>query len=573
MPVLRAVCDAAQALLPLVGCHVLLRAGDAWLRALADGRVVVADDPAVLRGLAVLECGAKPVAVATATGAGVIVPLAPGLAESRPCCALLLLHRAARGRFSAGQQRCAAALGMIAAEALQSVRSLRVVVEEAAEGFFVADAKGRYLDVNRAGCSLVRRGREEILRLSYADVLPPEELKARPIRWDALQGGQVVRIERPIVRGDGTIAYIELSGRMASDGRFLALGRDVTERRKTAAAVRESETRFRSLCDAAFDGIVLHEEGKIIDVNAAFAAMHGYEPDEMLGMPIVRIMAPESRAEVAEQIGAGHEGSYEIVAVRKDGSRMHVELCGKAVPFRGRTVRLAAGRDISQRKQAEAQLRRLAAECQRLTARVIQVQEEERLAVSRELHDSVGQMLAGLKMMAEYLGQRSEDAEETAAVARRIHEQADGALAAVRSLCHQLRPPVLDDLGVDCALESLVSEIERSSRIACHAKIDGVGKLPDAVASAIYRIGQEALSNMVRHGQATNCWVTFAADSRFIRLRLEHDGALVAAGRLDGDRTLGIVSMRERAAALGGSASVVPRDAGGTVLVVEIPVR
>ncbi len=133
---------------------------------------------------------------------------------------------------------------------------------------------------------------------------------------------------------------------------------DVTEREQAKQALRESEERLQKLSEAAFEGIAVHDKGRILDANDAFATMFGYERSEVVGMTAWDLTAPESRDLVSRQVLTGREEPYEIIGLRKDGTTFPVETCGKAIHYEGRMVRVAAMRDITDRKRAEDALQR-----------------------------------------------------------------------------------------------------------------------------------------------------------------------------------------------------------------------
>jgi PAS domain S-box-containing protein/putative nucleotidyltransferase with HDIG domain len=133
---------------------------------------------------------------------------------------------------------------------------------------------------------------------------------------------------------------------------------EITERRQAENALRESEERFRKFADeASFEGIILHDEGKIVDINKQFSTMHGYERAELIGMDSLTPIAPESREIVLKHIQEGYEKPYEAVALKKDGSTFPIEICGKTISYHGKIVRVGAVRDITERKRAEEALR------------------------------------------------------------------------------------------------------------------------------------------------------------------------------------------------------------------------
>lgn len=126
-----------------------------------------------------------------------------------------------------------------------------------------------------------------------------------------------------------------------------------SERERMDEVLRESEERFRSLSEATFEGIVIHDKGRILYTNQTFAAMFGYEPSEVIGMDLLELVAPKSRDVVVDNILSGYEKSYETVMLRKDGSAFPVEVCAKNIPYQDRMVRIEAVRDLAGHEEEE----------------------------------------------------------------------------------------------------------------------------------------------------------------------------------------------------------------------------
>jgi len=212
----------------------------------------------------------------------------------------------------------------------------------------------------------------------------------------------------------------------------------------------------------------------------------------------------------------------------------------------------------------------------RMARAVWQVQEEERRRLARELHDGVGQTLTALKNLLGWLREK-EDAREVEAGLGEALEIAARALQETREMSRLLRPAVLDDLGLEAALRGLVRAVARPDGLQVGLDLEpGENRLPAAVETVLYRVAQEALSNVVRHSGAKRARLSLSRTDRRVRLSIEDDGRgfdprqVFAAGA---DSGIGLRGIRDRTALFGGSFDIVSRDGGGMRLSVELPVE
>lgn len=230
------------------------------------------------------------------------------------------------------------------------------LVEKMQEGVLVLDYLGRIVDLNPAA--------EEMMGLPPAALIGRELMEVRAL--EALMRSEAtaelhseITIERA---GEPYHFDLHTSPLYDQRGRFtgrLVVLHDVTERKRAEAALAESEERFRKLTDATFEGIVIHEEGLILEANEAIAGMFRYGLPELIGRHVLQFIAPESKETVRRNMLTGYEEPYEAIGVKKDGTRFHIEIRGKALPYRGLTVRVAATRDITPYKEAERERERL----------------------------------------------------------------------------------------------------------------------------------------------------------------------------------------------------------------------
>ncbi|MBW1861527.1 MAG: PAS domain-containing protein [Deltaproteobacteria bacterium] len=223
--------------------------------------------------------------------------------------------------------------------------------------------------------------------------------------------------------------------------------------------------------------------------------------------------------------------------------------------------------DITEHKEAQAQLRLL-------SAKIMNSQEEERAAIARELHDEVGQILTALRMDAVWI--RDNLKNEGSAVQERataICELIDKGIDEVQGLAIRLRPAVLDDLGLVDALEWYTGEFEKRSGIACTFNLSNVPHVENILATAAYRVAQEALTNVARHSYAGHVDVGLKHEGTMLTLSVVDDGRGFNADLLSESDSLGIAGMRERATLVGGNLELESQTGKGTCVRLRVPVR
>jgi PAS domain S-box-containing protein len=338
-------------------------------------------------------------------------------------------------------------------------------------------------------------------------------------------------------------------------------------------ALRDSEARLRCFFDAAFEGIILHEGGIILDVNKPFADMLGCTVAEVVGRDGMDFAAPQSRDLIMQKIRSGDERPYETFARRKDGSIFPIEVCGKNLTYHGRSVRVTAIRDLTERRRSEVLQREYTTRLQSLSRRLLEVQEQERAFLSRELHDEIGQILTGLLFTLGACDRQ--DAEGLRQALRQARELVGDLAARVHDLSLRLRPTMLDDLGLLPALLWLLDRYTAQTQVrVCftHRGLDR--RFARQAETGAYRIVQEALTNVARHAGVAEASVEIVLDADTLRLHIEDRGtgfdpeAVLASGVC-----CGLAGMRQRAALLGGKLEITSRPGAGTQLSASWPAR
>lgn len=351
----------------------------------------------------------------------------------------------------------------------------------------------------------------------------------------------------------------------------------ITQLKRAEEALRESEERYRELFENARDAIYVHDlDGIYISVNRAAETLSGYTREEILGRHFTQFVAREHLAQVCDSLMAKlqrqGETTYEIEVLAKDGRRVPVEVNSRAICENGAIVGVqGTAHDISERKQAQDTLRIF-------SRQLIEAQEDERRRIARDLHDQIGQALTAVKMNL-YTVQRFANAPEAAHCLKDNIDAVDEALRLVRDLSVDLRPPLLDDLGLATALCWYVDRFEKRAGVTAQVVIE----LPNQnerfsreLETACFRIAQEALTNIVRHACATHVLLRLSRTATGLEMIVRDDGVgFDPEPRRKRSRrvaTLGLLGMQERAHAAGGTVEINSKLAQGTEIRFSVPV-
>lgn len=380
------------------------------------------------------------------------------------------------------------------------------------------------------------------------------------------------------------VAYASVA--VAAALTFLWLGwlalREVERRERLAADLRENEERFRALWQTSSDAVLIMDcESRIRYANPASRELFGHAPEALRGQPLALLqparLAGRHAAAMKRYLETGRRTldwrSIETTAVRRDGHEFPVEIAFSDHEVRGERLFAGFVRDITERKLAEQGVLSARERLQALSDQLLQVQENERASLARELHDEFGQSLTAMKLQLQMIAQGAPSAGLEDCVAL-----ADHALQQVRKLSLDLRPPQLDALGLQAALRSHVERLVQQTGRAVSLEVSPV--LPDLTgprAAACFRIAQEALTNMVRHAGRASARVELGCEDAWLTLVVSDDGpgfdvAQRRAGALKGG-SLGLLSMEERANMLGGTLEISSRPGAGTTVTARIPLQ
>ena len=464
----------------------------------------------------------------------------------------------------------------------------RSIFENASEGIFQATPEGRFRSANPALARILGYSTPEELISGFTDM--GREAHLTPKKWVELKQllsarGSIQGFEAERLGKDGAKIWLSINAHIVynSNGDLLyyeGTCQDITARKNTEAVLSESEEKFHALFDSAPIGIALHDaSGKFLDVNRAYQGMVGYSADELKSLGVKRLTYSDDVAEGQQlfaELRAGTRDFYhrEKRYLRKDGTQVWAESSASAVRDASGKLQyiISMVEDITIRKQAEDELRLL-------PHRIIEAQENERLRVGRELHDGVNQLIASAKMrlgrVQTLLAAQNPAASEIVSRCNRLLVQA---LAENRRIAYDLRPGDLDELGLAIACKHFCADFQARTTLMVKSQVPSEwSRLAPTVELNLFRIIQEALTNVEKHARAKTVWVRLAVQGEGVQLSIRDDGRGLApdsrkAAKKRGSG-LGLTNMRERAASAGGTCELLSAPNKGTRVIVRVPSR
>ncbi|MFB6232587.1 MAG: PAS domain S-box protein [Salinibacter sp.] len=332
-------------------------------------------------------------------------------------------------------------------------------------------------------------------------------------------------------------------------------------------AQRESEAKARAILETTVDGIItIDADGTIESFNEAAEDIFGYDAEEVIGENVKVLMPSPYREEHDEYLRSYHEtGRKRIIGIgrevrgkRKDGSTFPMDLAVSEVELGDRILFTGIVRDISERRRLEKE--------------ILNVSEEERRRIGQDLHDGLGQMLTGIGLLSQDLArQLDEEGHERAEDMAEITEHIKEADQYARDLSHGLIPVDVEANGLSEALRRLSQNAERLFNVHCSFREVGTVLVHNnTVATHLYRIAQEAVSNAARHGEADDIKIILASGEEQIRLQVRDDGVGFDDEAMDGSG-MGVHIMNYRARIIGGTLEVSSALRDGTVVTCTLP--
>lgn len=454
----------------------------------------------------------------------------------------------------------------------------RAIFQNSVIGISVTGRDGRFLDTNRAYREMVGYSQQELAAISYMDITWEEDRPASAAAAASNWAGRIpnFQLEKRYRRKDGMTRWVRItvsnSGAQTTPEIGVAIVEDITDSKQAEARLLEYAKVVEGLQEMI---AVVDRDYRYLLANQAFLNYRGILPEHVLGHSVAELLGQETFDDIVkpkiDECFQGKIVNYEMVfrypqAGLRDLSVTYFPIEGSAGVDRIAVVL----QDITERKRAEHELHRSFQALHALNARMHTVREEERTKLAREIHDQLGQSLTAIRL--DLASVKIAPREPVGAKIASIMRLVDETIHAVRRIATELRPGILDHLGLVAAIEWAAESFEARTGVRCQTSLPEVEPAiePDC-ATALFRIFQETLTNIARHASATQVYVSLLHESGTLALVVSDNGRGIGPQERSAPDSLGILGMRERAELLGGNFTIAGGPGSGTTVSVRIP--
>ncbi|HEX2846317.1 MAG TPA: PAS domain S-box protein [Chitinophagaceae bacterium] len=446
--------------------------------------------------------------------------------------------------------------------------------------FYFFDHTGKFIRWNEQLESVTGYSAEEITNMHPSDFFVEED-KAYII--ERIQGvfelGMNDAEGRFLTKSGNILPYFFKAVKINYEGGpcLLGTGIDITELKKIEEDLRNSEQKYKLLFESnpLPMWMLSLPDYTIIEVNTSALKQYGYTQEEFLHLDIFMLRPDEDierlRAATNRQFrGIHYAGVWRHK--RKDGEIIYVDVVTHDIYYEGKPTRLVLANEVTEQYLAEEKLKESYDATRKLTEHLQNVREEERLHIAREIHDELGQLLTVLKMDVSWLNRKLQPASDP--VKEKITELLsliDVTVKKVRHISSELRPSLLDDLGLIAAMEWHIEEFQNRSGIGVEVNLPPAELLlPEPVKIGLFRILQESLTNVARHSGADKVAVTLLQKENSLILTIKDNGKGFDAENAK-KKTLGLLGMKERTLMIGGEYKITGVQGEGTIVEVIVP--
>jgi PAS domain S-box-containing protein len=479
-------------------------------------------------------------------------------------------------------------------QAIPTEDQCRKLFDHARDVIYTLSPQGVIMSLNPAFETLTGWAPSEWVGRLFGELIHPDDSPSIIQKFQRiLQGASLPLSETRILTSSGNYKFVEcLETQETANDRIigvLGIARDITERALAEQARRDSEQQFRQVVENIREVFWMSDPSKekMLYISPGYQEIWGRTCESLYASPRSWLdwIYPDDRPHIlkasqTKQTVGSYNEEYRIV--RPDGSIRWIH--DRAFPIRdqvGAVYRIAGiAEDITERKILQDKVRDSNQALANLAVRLQTIREEERTRISLDLHDQLGQTLVAGKFYLQWMDEALSGGTFLNVLSvwharlKSVIREMDLTLAAVQRICFDLRPAELDQLGLVAALERQVREFADHTRISCETDIQvDDARMTSEQATALFRILQEALTNIAKHARATQVDIRLTEEDGQSKLYIHDNGVGIQESRINDQTSLGLLGMRERLRPLNGHLQITGSQGEGTMLVVRLPLR
>ncbi len=472
---------------------------------------------------------------------------------------------------------------------LDSKEYLDKIINSVAAPIFVKDNKHRFCLVNDAASLLLKLPKEKIIGSTGYEYFPKNEFNIYIARDEAvfLTGKEDIN-EEIFTDGDGNSKTLITRKTLYTDkeGNKFLVGviEDITERKHADDLIKKSELKWRTLFELLPVGVsILDKKGKISEFNSALAKILDITKEGLRDgiynkrKYIHSDSTPIKREEFPSMLATKEQKNIynvEIGVLKGNTKKIWTKVSAAPLPFLEEAC-VVVTTDITEQKIVENEIMEMNNQLHKLSAHLQEIREEERASLARELHDGLAQELAGLKMDAEWLIKKFVKDTNAKTKFGELLFSIDKAIKTTRTIAFEIRPIMIEDLGLFQSLTWKANNFYHKTGINCKLRIncDEPHFSSDKAAINIFRIFQEALTNCLKHAKATEIEAELNCNNNLFVLTIKDNGKGFNSGKNQPTKTFGLLGMHERAAILGGNIIFSSEIGKGTKIELRVPVK
>ena len=461
------------------------------------------------------------------------------------------------------------------------------------EGMIQVDNRDRIQFVNDRFCSMVGYNIDELVGcVAYEMLLEGDDHKfmKRRVR-ERKKEGMKEHFELKLKTKSGKYIWVYIGPSPVEDEKGNIIGSlgiltDITKRKVAEETLRKSENRFRDLFEGSPDAVFVESlKGVVLDANPAACALHDMPYKKLVGKSFLQLIPKEHRPKITASnidLQQKNPGSFESYSLLKSGKSIPVEIKVNKIDYGGEPAVILHVRDISERRKVEEELADSYKQLRSLSAHLQKAKEEESTRIARELHDGLGQVLTALKIDISLLhgklsnpGALNSGREALSKKTSSMLNMVDSTMTSLRRISANLRPAILDDMGLSAAVEWLTDDFRERTKIHCALKMDVDEEFIDdkEISTTIFRILQEALTNIIKHANASRVKIKLYYEHGMLVLTVKDNGVGISENKKRKFDSFGLLGIKERAASHEGLFNIEGSKSKGSLIVVKIPIK